>query len=60
VVQHGADRRLITIGRYPIISLADAREEAKRLLAEMTLSSSAHAISGKTSTTSSRLAALSG
>ena len=37
VVQHGADRRLITIGRYPVISLADAREEAKRLLAEMTL-----------------------
>jgi integrase len=37
VVQHGADRRLITIGRYPIISLADAREEAKRILAEMTL-----------------------
>jgi hypothetical protein len=37
VVQHGADRRLITIGRYPIISLAEAREEAKRLLAEITL-----------------------
>ena len=37
VVQHGADRRLITIGRYPVISLADARDEAKRLLAEMTL-----------------------
>jgi len=37
VVQHGAERRMITIGRYPIISLADARDEAKRLLAEMTL-----------------------
>jgi integrase len=37
VVQHGADRRLITIGRYPIIPLADAREEAKRILAELTL-----------------------
>jgi len=37
VVQYGADRRLITIGRYPIISLADAREEAKRILAEATL-----------------------
>jgi integrase len=37
VVQHGPDRRLITIGRYPIISLAAAREEAKRLLAEITL-----------------------
>jgi len=37
VVQHGIDRRLITIGRYPIISLADARTEAKRILAELTL-----------------------
>lgn len=33
----GRDRQLITIGRYPIISLADARTEAKRLLAERTL-----------------------
>jgi integrase len=37
VVQHGADRQLITIGRYPIVSLADAREEAKRILAELVL-----------------------
>lgn len=37
VVQHGPERRLITIGRYPVISLADAREEAKRILAELTL-----------------------
>jgi integrase len=37
VVQHGADRRLITIGRYPVITLADARVEAKRILAELTL-----------------------
>src|ERR1700722_11053299 len=37
VVQHGADRRLITIGRYPVITLADARTEAKRILAELTL-----------------------
>lgn len=37
VVQHGFDRRLITIGRYPIITLADARTEAKRILAELTL-----------------------
>jgi hypothetical protein len=37
VVQHGSDRRLITIGRYPVISLADARGEAKRILAELTL-----------------------
>ena len=31
------DNRRITIGRYPIISLHDARNEAKRLLAEFTL-----------------------
>jgi integrase len=37
VVQHGADRRLITIGRYPVVSLATAREEAKRILAELVL-----------------------
>jgi integrase len=37
VVQYGPQRQLITIGRYPIISLADARREAKRVLAEMTL-----------------------
>jgi integrase len=37
VIQHGADRQLITIGRYPIISLSEARTEAKRILAECTL-----------------------
>jgi integrase len=37
VVQYGPQRQLITIGRYPIVSLADARREAKRILAEMTL-----------------------
>jgi Arm DNA-binding domain len=37
VVQHGPDRRLIRVGRYPVISLADARSEAKQLLAQMTL-----------------------
>jgi integrase len=37
IVRLGADRQLITIGRYPIISLSDARTEAKRLLAEQTL-----------------------
>jgi integrase len=37
VVQHGHDRQLVTIGRYPVISLADARTEAKRILAERTL-----------------------
>lgn len=37
VVQHGADRRLVTIGRYPVVSLAEARAEAKRILAERAL-----------------------
>jgi hypothetical protein len=37
VLQHGSDRQLITIGRYPIITLSQARDEAKRLLAERTL-----------------------
>jgi integrase len=36
-VQHGADRQFTTIGRYPVVSLADARAEAKRILAERTL-----------------------
>lgn len=36
-VQHGSDRRFVTIGRYPIISLSEARTEAKRILAENTL-----------------------
>jgi integrase len=33
----GADRRRITIGRYPVIKLADARKQAKQILAEETL-----------------------
>ena len=33
----GEGREQITIGRYPVISLADARAEAKWLLAERTL-----------------------
>jgi integrase len=33
----GAARERITIGRYPIISLSEARGEAKRILAERTL-----------------------
>ncbi len=37
VVQHGPTRQLTTIGRYPLISVADARTEAKRILAERTL-----------------------
>lgn len=36
-MQHGADRQLTTIGRYPVITLSDARTEAKRILAERTL-----------------------
>jgi hypothetical protein len=43
---HGRDRRTITIGRYPIISLSTARGEAKRMLAEFTLGKTRpHAIS---------------
>jgi len=37
VVVHGPTRERITIGRFPIIGLSDARQEAKRLLAERTL-----------------------
>src|SRR4051794_33001499 len=33
----GRERERVTIGRYPIISLADARTEARRILAERTL-----------------------
>jgi integrase len=33
----GASRERITLGRYPIIGLAQARNEAKRILAERTL-----------------------
>jgi integrase len=37
VVVYGPERIRKTIGRYPIISLAEARAEAKRILAEHTL-----------------------
>ena len=37
VLVHGANRRRTTIGRYPALSLKEARAEAKRLLAERTL-----------------------
>ena len=37
VVQHGFDRQLVTIGRYPTVTLAQAREEARRILAERVL-----------------------
>jgi integrase len=37
VLQHGANRQLVTIGRYPIITLSEARTQAKRILAEKVL-----------------------
>jgi len=37
VLVHGKSRERITIGRYPVISLADARTAARRILAEETL-----------------------
>lgn len=37
VLVHGPSRRRKTIGRYPTLSLAQARGEARRLLAEQTL-----------------------
>jgi integrase len=37
VLVHGAKRQRITIGRYPAITLKEAREEAKRILAETRL-----------------------
>jgi len=36
-VVHGENRKRITIGRYPVIALQQARVEAKRLLAGITL-----------------------
>lgn len=37
VLVHGRLRERLTIGRYPIISLSEARTEAKRILAQRTL-----------------------
>ena len=37
VLVHGRDRTRISLGRYPIISLAEARAKAKAILAEKTL-----------------------
>jgi Arm DNA-binding domain len=37
VLVHGRDRQFIAIGRYPIVSLAEARAQAKQLLAKKTL-----------------------
>jgi len=36
-VVHGQNRRRITIGRYPAVSLQEARADAKRILAEVAL-----------------------
>ncbi|HXP73077.1 MAG TPA: tyrosine-type recombinase/integrase [Stellaceae bacterium] len=36
-VMHGENRKRVTIGRYPILSLAKARSKAKEMLAEVTL-----------------------
>lgn len=40
LLMHGRNRQRVTIGRYPTISLSQARAEAKRLLAEVTLGKS--------------------
>ncbi len=37
IVVYGPTRRRMTIGRFPAVGLADARAEAKRILAEATL-----------------------
>ena len=37
VLTYGKERRRLTIGRYPVISLAQARDIAKKHLAELTL-----------------------
>lgn len=52
VLTYGKERTRITIGRYPLISLADAREEAKRKLAEFTLTGRSSSPSLQTLTTS--------
>lgn len=37
IVMHGRSRRLTTIGRYPVVGLAQARQRAKEILAERVL-----------------------
>jgi len=37
MLMYGPARRLLTLGRYPIISLAQARQKARAILAEKTL-----------------------
>ena len=32
VVMHGKDRRRLSIGKYPVVGIAKAREEAKKLI----------------------------
>lgn len=39
-IMHGVNRKRTSIGRYPILGLAKARERAKELLAEITLGKS--------------------
>src|SRR5256885_690167 len=34
VITRGADRERVTLGKYPAMSLAEARKQAKKLLAE--------------------------
>ncbi len=36
IVMHGRERKVTTIGRYPDMSLKDARQEARRILADPT------------------------
>ena len=37
IVRHGTERHLLSLGRYPILSLADARQLARERLAEIVL-----------------------
>jgi integrase len=37
IVMHGKDRRRLSVGKYPVVGIAKAREEAKKLLAEASL-----------------------
>lgn len=40
VVQHGRNRQLTTIGRYPVVTLSQARQRAKEIMAERVLGKS--------------------
>lgn len=37
IVMHGKDRRRLSVGKYPLVGIAKARDEAKKLLAEASL-----------------------